>query len=156
MHLIITLFTPLILSIAFLSYNFISLEGTNWHCDSIKTSFISESFKPYQSITEHMTISFNSDNHFTIREMSAVTTKVGTIENIKLTYTGTYEKSFNNLIMNIEKVIFNKPHSDNIINNDYASYNNMRISYKIRVKDNALFFFNKDKSEIHNFVCLKV
>lgn len=156
MHLIIPLFTPLILSIAFLSYNFSTLECTNWHCDSIKTSFMSESFKPYLSIAEHLTISFNSDDHFTIREMSDVTTKKGDIENIKLTYTGVYDKSFSNLILNIKEVIFNKAHSDNIINSDYASYNNMKISYKIRVKDNTLFFLNKNKSEIHNFVCFKV
>lgn len=79
---------------------------------------MSESFKQYLSIAKHMPISFYSDDHFTIREMSGVTTKVGTVENIKVTYTRTYEKSFSNLILNIEEVIFNKPHSDNIINND--------------------------------------
>ncbi len=132
------------------------LAGTRWHCKTIKTDFLSESFQPYQSLYERMSITFQSDQTFSIREFVTVTGKdgrKGTMENL---YSGYYGLDGNNMSMSILDVRTATLFHDPIINQEYSSYKGVTIDYTIAMNEQSLYLFNKHRSEIFNSACFKV
>ena len=133
-----------------------SLAGTRWHCKTLKTDFLSQAFQPYQSLYERMSITFQSDQTFSMREFVTITEKdgnEGTMENL---YSGYYGLDGNHLSMSIIDVRTATPFHDPIINQEYSEYKGVTIDYSILAKDQSLYLFNEHRSEIFNWACFKV
>ncbi|WP_286297498.1 hypothetical protein [Vibrio apostichopi] len=133
-----------------------SLAGTRWHCKTLKTDFLSQAFQPYQSLYERMSLTFQSDQTFSMREFVTITEKdgnEGTMENL---YSGYYGLDGNHLSMSIIDVRTATPFHDPIINQEYSEYKGVTIDYSILAKDQSLYLFNKHRSEIFNWACFKV
>ncbi|WP_130250569.1 hypothetical protein [Vibrio vulnificus] len=132
------------------------LSGTHWRCNNLKTSFLSEAFQRYQSLSEEMTYTFTSDSSFNIREFITVTDKNGDIDKAEATYYGEYKIYDNKLKLIIEKARLLKSHKDKTINNDYHEYDGIEIEYAIYLTKRNLYFYSPAKSEIFNMICKKI
>jgi len=133
-----------------------SLAGTRWHCKTLKTDFLSQAFQPYQSLYERMSITFQSDQTFSMREFVTIIEKdgnEGTMENL---YSGYYGLDGNHLSMSIIDMRTATPSHDPIINQEYSEYKGVTIDYSILAKDQSLYLFNEHRSEIFNWACFKV
>lgn len=133
-----------------------SLAGTRWHCKTLKTDFLSQAFQPYQSLYERMSITFQSDQTFSMREFVTIIEKdgnEGTMENL---YSGYYGLDGNHLSMSIIDMRTATPFHDPIINQEYSEYKGVTIDYSILAKDQSLYLFNEHRSEIFNWACFKV
>lgn len=133
-----------------------SLAGTRWHCKTLKTDFLSQAFQPYQSLYERMSITFQSDQTFSMREFVTIIEKdgnEGTMENL---YSGYYGLDGNHLSMSIIDMRTATPFHDPIINQEYSEYKGVTIDYSILAKDKSLYLFNEHRSEIFNWACFKV
>lgn len=133
-----------------------ALAGSRWHCKTLKTDFLSQAFRPYQSLYERMSITFQSDQTFSMREFVTITEQDGKESTMENLYFGHYELDGNNLSMSIIDVRTATPFHDPIINNEYSEYKGVTIDYAIAVKDQSLYLFNEHRSEIFNWACFDV
>ncbi len=133
-----------------------ALAGTRWHCKTLKTDFLSQAFQPYQSLYERMSITFQSDQTFSMREFVTITEKDGNEATMENLYSGYYGLDGDSLSMSIIDVRTATPFHDPIINNDYSEYKGVTIDYAITVKDQSLYMFNEHRTEIFNWVCFNV
>lgn len=132
------------------------LAGTRWHCKTIKTDFLSQAFQPYQSLYERISLTFQSDHTFSMREFVTITEQDGKESTMENLYFGHYELDGNNLSMSIIDVRTATPFHDPIINHEYSEYKGVTIDYAIAVKDQSLYLFNEHRSEIFNWACFDV
>ena len=133
-----------------------ALAGTRWHCKTLKTDFLSQAFQPYQSLYERMSITFQSDQTFSMREFVTITEKDGNEATMENLYSGYYGLDGDSLSMSIIVVRTATPFHDPIINNDYSEYKGVTIDYAIAVKDQSLYMFNEHRTEIFNWACFNV
>lgn len=132
------------------------LAGTRWHCKTVKTDFLSQAFQPYQSLYERISITFQSDHTFSMREFVTITEQDGKESTMENLYSGYYGLDGNRLSMSIIDVRTATPFHDPIINQDYSEYKGVTIDYAIVVKEQSLYMFNEHRSEIFNWVCFNV
>ncbi|HHF3242233.1 TPA: hypothetical protein ACPJ2D_004264 [Vibrio alginolyticus] len=129
------------------------IVSTNWSCNIVKTSFISNAYKEYKYISEEMTMSFISDEIFSIREFVEVLDVDGFKGEIENVYYGTYKLSGDNITLKFKKVDQKYNSNIGVVNKDYLEYEGIEIKYSFYTDDKFLFFFSENKSEIHNFTC---
>ncbi|WP_373958458.1 hypothetical protein [Vibrio gigantis] len=132
------------------------LAGTRWHCKTIKTDFLSQAFQPYQALYERISLTFQSDHTFSIREFVTITEQDGNESTMENLYSGYYGLDGNRLSMSILDVRTATPFHDPIINLDYSEYKGVTIDYAFAVKDKSLYMFNEQRSEIFNWACFNV
>ncbi|MEC7307559.1 hypothetical protein ACPV5I_08970 [Vibrio gigantis] len=132
------------------------LAGTRWHCKTVKTDFLSQAFQPYQSLYERISITFQSDHTFSMREFVTITEQDGKESTMENLYSGYYGLDGNRLSMSIIDVRTATPFHDPIINQDYSEYKGVTIDYAIVVKEQSLYMFNEHRSEIFNWACFNV
>ena len=132
------------------------LAGTRWHCKTVKTDFLSQAFQPYQSLYERISITFQSDHTFSMREFVTITEQDGKESTMENLYSGYYGLDGNRLSMSIIDVRTATPFHDPIINQDYSEYKGVTIDYAIVVEEQSLYMFNEHRSEIFNWVCFNV
>ncbi|WP_333913218.1 hypothetical protein [Vibrio coralliirubri] len=132
------------------------LAGTRWHCKTIKTDFLSQAFQPYQALYERISLTFQSDHTFSIREFVTITEQDGNESTMENLYSGYYGLDGNNLSMSILDVRTATPFHDPVINQDYSEYKGVTIDYAIAVKEQSLYMFNEHRTEIFNWACFNV
>ncbi|KXF81802.1 hypothetical protein ATN88_02710 [Enterovibrio coralii] len=130
-----------------------SLVATSWHCEILKTGFLSEAFHNYHSIFERMTLTFASRSQFNIREFVEVTDKSGNVEKLENLYFGTYLLKGNELIVSFQDVRQNLQHSDDVINLDYLEFKGVKVRYALSVNNDNLYFYSNNRNEIYNLAC---
>ncbi|CZF83060.1 hypothetical protein GCE9029_03613 [Grimontia celer] len=130
-----------------------SLVATSWHCETLKTGFLSEAFHNYLSIFERMTLTFASRSQLNIREFVEVTDKEGKVEKLENLYFGTYLLKGNELIVSFQDVRQNLQHSDDVINRDYLEFKGAEVRYALSVNDENLYFYSNTRNEIYNMAC---
>ncbi len=132
------------------------LAGTRWHCKTIKTDFLSQVFQPYKALYERISLTFQSDHTFNIREFVTITEQNGKESTMENLYSGYYGLDGNNLSMSILDVRTATPFHDPVINQEYSEYKGVTIDYTTAVKDKSLYLFNEHRSEIFNWACFIV
>ena len=133
-----------------------SLSGSRWHCKTMKTSFLSQAFEPYQSLYERMVFTFQSDETFSIKEFVTITDKNDSSHVVENLYNGHYQQKGDSLSMTIDDVRTAVEHPDPVINKEYSDYQGITIDYNYQLAGNYLYLFNDSRSEIFNSTCYKV
>lgn len=133
-----------------------ALTGTRWHCKTIKTGFLSQAFRPYQSLYERMIFTFQSEHTFSIKEFVTIAERDGQTSTMENLYSGHYLLDGNRLSMSILDVRTAVPFHDPVINQEYSEYKGVTIDYAVALTDNSLYLFNEHHAEIFNSACFKV
>lgn len=132
------------------------LTGTRWHCETIKTGFLSQAFQPYQSLYERMIFTFQSDHTFSIKEFVTIAEKDGQTSTMENLYFGHYLLDGKSLSMSVIDVRTAVPFHDPVINQEYSEYKGVTIDYTVALTHNSLYLFNENHAEIFNSACFKV
>ncbi len=103
-----------------------------------------------------MSITFQSDQTFSMREFVTITEKDGTEGTMENLYSGYYGLDGDHLSMSIIDVRTATPFHDPIINQEYSEYKGVTIDYSILEQEQSLYLFNEHRSEIFNWTCYQV
>lgn len=147
----------IILLLIFYTLNFKqdSLVTTRWYCDQSKNSFISKAYSEYSNITEHMILTFSSEDSFMIHEYITVEKNEGEISPVEVFYEGKYNKKDNEITLNFDRVRLLKSVQDNNINKSYEDYQGYSISYAYKYLGNKMYFYSMNKNDVFDMVCYK-